>query len=108
MRNRAARCILVAGQSKGTVPTFGRSLHGRGIFLRCGGMWEWTVSRFLSARTRKLVGTRHSNERGAVTVEFLQLVVLVAIGCALAIAPLGSMLLDFFDVADFITGLPIP
>lgn len=106
MRNQTACCIPVAGQSEGTVPTF--ALRCRGTVLRRGAIWERFVSRHLSARARKLVGTRHSNERGAVTVEFLQLVVLVALGCALAIAPLGSMLLDFFDVADFITGLPIP
>lgn len=107
MWNRAASCIPVAEQSKRTVPTFGRRLHGRGTFPHFGKLNE-SLSRHLSAPARNLVGMHHRNERGAVTVEFLQLVVLVAIGCALSIAPLGSMLLDFFDVADFTTGLPIP
>ena len=107
MRSQAACCIPAAGQSKGTVPTSGRRLHGTGTFPHCGSIWKMTVSRHLSARARKLVDTHHG-ERGAVSVEYLQLVVLVAIGCALAIAPLGSMLLDFFDVADFVVGLPIP
>lgn len=108
MRNRAACCIPVAGQRKGTVPTFGRRLYGWGSLLRCGGLRERTVSCRLSARAQKLVGTHRNKELGSIAVEYLQLVVLISIGCALAIAPLGSMLLDFFDVADFITGLPIP
>jgi Flp pilus assembly pilin Flp len=48
------------------------------------------------------------DERGAVTVEYLQILLLVIIGAAVAMAPLGAYLLRYYDNVEFVTGLPFP
>jgi Flp pilus assembly pilin Flp len=48
------------------------------------------------------------DERGAVSVEYLQLLLLVVVGAAVAMAPLGAYLLRYYDNVEFLTGLPFP
>lgn len=48
------------------------------------------------------------DERGAVTVEYLEILLLVVIGAAVAMAPLGVYLMRYYDNVEFLTGLPFP
>jgi Flp pilus assembly pilin Flp len=41
------------------------------------------------------------DERGAVTVEYLQILLLVIIGAAVAMAPLGAYLMRYYDNVEF-------
>jgi hypothetical protein len=57
---------------------------------------------------RRLMVRLHHNERGAVTVEYLQILLLVILGAAVAMAPLGAYLMRYYDNVEFVTGLPFP
>ena len=48
------------------------------------------------------------DERGAVTVEYLEILLLVVVGAAVAMAPLGAYLMRYYDNVEFLTGLPFP
>lgn len=50
----------------------------------------------------------HRDERGVTTVEYLEVLVLVVLGAAVAMAPLGSYLVRYYDNVEFLSGLPFP
>jgi Flp pilus assembly pilin Flp len=50
----------------------------------------------------------HSDERGVAMIEYLEVLVLVTLGAAVAMAPLGSYLLRYYDNVEFLSGLPFP
>ena len=50
----------------------------------------------------------HADERGVTMVEYLEILVLVTLGAAVAMAPLGAYLLRYYDNVEFLTGLPFP
>lgn len=52
--------------------------------------------------------TRRTGQRGAAIVEYVVILTLVMIGATLASLPLGGHLLDYYDVVEFLTGLPFP
>jgi Flp pilus assembly pilin Flp len=50
----------------------------------------------------------HRDERGVTMVEYLQILVLVILGAAVAMAPLGAYLVRYYDNVEFLSGLPFP
>jgi hypothetical protein len=48
------------------------------------------------------------DERGVAYVEYLQILLLCVLGAAIAMAPLGGLLLRYYDNVEFLTGLPFP
>jgi hypothetical protein len=62
----------------------------------------------LMVQMQNLMVQLHNNQRGAVSVEYLQILLLVVVGAAVAMAPLGVYLLRYYDNVEFVTGLPFP
>jgi Flp pilus assembly pilin Flp len=56
----------------------------------------------------ELLRRLHDDDRGVAMVEYLQILVLVIIGAAVAMAPLGALLMRYYDNVEFISGLPFP
>ena len=56
----------------------------------------------------RLLRALDGDERGVATVEYLEILLLVVIGAAVAMAPLGAYLLRYYDNVEFLTGLPFP
>ena len=50
----------------------------------------------------------HADERGVTMVEYLEILVLVTLGAAVAMAPLGAYLVRYYDNVEFLSGLPFP
>jgi Flp pilus assembly pilin Flp len=48
------------------------------------------------------------DERGVAMVEYLEILLLVVIGAAVAMAPLGMYLMRYYDNVEFLSGLPFP
>jgi Flp pilus assembly pilin Flp len=49
-----------------------------------------------------------SDQRGVAMVEYLEILVLVILGAAVAMAPLGALLMRYYDNVEFLSGLPFP
>jgi Flp pilus assembly pilin Flp len=58
----------------------------------------------LSAILRRLDG----DERGVAMVEYVEILLLCILGAAVAMGPLGTYLLRYYDNVEFVTGLPFP
>ena len=56
----------------------------------------------------KALGRLHRDQRGVAMTEYLEILVLVVLGAAAAMAPLGTYLLRYYDNVEFLTGLPFP
>ena len=50
----------------------------------------------------------HTDERGVAMVEYLEILLLVTLGAAVAMAPLGAYLMRYYDNVEFLSGLPFP
>lgn len=50
----------------------------------------------------------HRDERGTSAVEYMEILVLVTLGAAIAMAPFGTYLLRYYDNVEFLTALPFP
>lgn len=50
----------------------------------------------------------HRDERGVTMVEYLEILLLVTLGAAVAMAPLGAFLVRYYDNVEFLSGLPFP
>jgi Flp pilus assembly pilin Flp len=50
----------------------------------------------------------HANEDGVTMVEYLEILILVTLGAAVAMAPLGAYLMRYYDNVEFLSGLPFP
>jgi len=50
----------------------------------------------------------HGDERGVTMVEYLEILLLVTLGAAVAMAPLGAYLMRYYDNVEFLSGLPFP
>jgi Flp pilus assembly pilin Flp len=48
------------------------------------------------------------DERGVAMVEYLEILILVTLGAAVAMAPLGMYLMRYYDNVEFLSGLPFP
>jgi Flp pilus assembly pilin Flp len=48
------------------------------------------------------------DERGVAMVEYLEILVLVVLGAAVAMAPLGAYLMRYYDNVEFLSGMPFP
>jgi Flp pilus assembly pilin Flp len=56
----------------------------------------------------KLLRRFHRDERGVAMVEYMEILILCILGAAVAMAPLGSFLMRYYDNVEFISGLPFP
>ena len=50
----------------------------------------------------------HADEDGVTMVEYLEILLLVTLGAAVAMAPLGAYLMRYYDNVEFLSGLPFP
>ncbi len=50
----------------------------------------------------------HADERGVAMTEYLEILLLVTLGAAVAMAPLGAYLMRYYDNVEFLSGLPFP
>jgi Flp pilus assembly pilin Flp len=57
---------------------------------------------------QQILGRLHGDERGVAMVEYLEILVLVILGAAVAMAPLGAYLMRYYDNVEFLSGLPFP
>ncbi len=57
---------------------------------------------------RQALGQLHRDERGVVMTEYLEILLLVTLGAAVAMAPLGAFLMRYYDNVEFLSGLPFP
>lgn len=60
--------------------------------------------RFWLQQLRRL----NDDQQGVAMVEYLEILVLVILGCAVAMAPLGALLMRYYDNVEFLSGLPFP
>jgi len=60
--------------------------------------------RFWLQQLRRL----NDDQNGVAMVEYLEILVLVILGCAVAMAPLGALLMRYYDNVEFLSGLPFP
>jgi hypothetical protein len=51
---------------------------------------------------------RRDRQRGTVILEWLEILLLVAFGACVALAPLAKYLLAYFDRIELFTALPLP
>ncbi len=56
----------------------------------------------------RILGQLHRDERGVAMVEYLEILILVTLGAAVAMAPLGGYLMRYYDNVEFLSGLPFP
>ncbi len=66
-----------------------------------------TITQAMTRLTR-LLRRLDGDERGVATVEYLEILVLVVLGAAVAMGPLGALLLRYYDNVELVTGLPFP
>jgi Flp pilus assembly pilin Flp len=59
-------------------------------------------------RLTNILARLHRDQRGVTMVEYLEITVLVVLGAAVAMAPLGIYLLRYYDNVEFLSGLPFP
>jgi Flp pilus assembly pilin Flp len=59
-------------------------------------------------RVKNILARLHRDERGVTMVEYLEITVLVVLGAAVAMAPLGIYLMRYYDNVEFLSGLPFP
>jgi Flp pilus assembly pilin Flp len=59
-------------------------------------------------RLANILARLHRDERGVTMVEYLQITVVVVIGAAVAMAPLGLYLMRYYDNVELLSGLPFP
>jgi Flp pilus assembly pilin Flp len=57
---------------------------------------------------KHLLRRLHGDERGVAMVEYMEILVLVILGTAVAMAPLGAYLMRYYDNVEFLSGLPFP
>ena len=50
----------------------------------------------------------HADQSGVTMVEYLEILILVTLGAAVAMAPLGAYLMRYYDNVEFLSGLPFP
>lgn len=50
----------------------------------------------------------HADERGVAMTEYMEILLLVTLGTAVAMAPLGAYLMRYYDNVEFLNGLPFP
>lgn len=50
----------------------------------------------------------HADENGVTMTEYLEILLLVTLGAAVAMAPLGAFLMRYYDNVEFLSGLPFP
>jgi Flp pilus assembly pilin Flp len=55
-----------------------------------------------------VLGRLHRDERGVAYVEYLEILVLCVLGAAVAMAPLGTLLMRYYDNVEFLSALPFP
>lgn len=65
-----------------------------------------TMARKLRTRPARRPG--RLRQRGVALVEYLEILLLVTLGAAVAMGPLGAYLLRYYDNVEFLTGLPFP
>jgi Flp pilus assembly pilin Flp len=56
----------------------------------------------------RLLRRFNADERGVAMVEYLEILILCVLGAAVAMAPLGALLMRYYDNVEFLTGLPFP
>ena len=56
----------------------------------------------------QLLQRLNRDERGVAMVEYLEILILVVLGAAVAMAPLGAYLMRYYDNVEFLSGLPFP
>jgi Flp pilus assembly pilin Flp len=56
----------------------------------------------------RILRSLHTDERGVAMVEYLEILLLVTLGAAVAMAPLGAYLMRYYDNVEFLSGLPFP
>jgi hypothetical protein len=56
----------------------------------------------------RLLGDLDRDERGVAMTEYLEILLLVTLGAAIAMAPLGAYLMRYYDNVEFLSGLPFP
>jgi Flp pilus assembly pilin Flp len=76
--------------------------------VRASGILETSVERTVRHGLLTLLRRLHRDERGVAMTEYMEILVLVTLGAAVAIAPLGAYLLRYYDNVEFLTGLPFP
>jgi Flp pilus assembly pilin Flp len=59
-------------------------------------------------RLTNILARLHRDQRGVAMVEYLEITVLVVLGAAVAMAPLGLYLMRYYDNVEFLSGLPFP
>jgi Flp pilus assembly pilin Flp len=57
---------------------------------------------------RNIFKRLHADESGVTMVEYLEVLLLVTLGAAVAMAPLGAYLMRYYDNVEFLSGLPFP
>jgi hypothetical protein len=62
----------------------------------------------MTTRLGSLLRKLDRDERGVAYVEYLEILVLCILGAAVAMAPLGTLLMRYYDNVEFLTGLPFP
>ena len=62
----------------------------------------------LLSQTAQLLRRLNRDERGVAMVEYMEILVLVVLGAAVAMAPLGAYLMRYYDNVEFLSGLPFP
>ena len=50
----------------------------------------------------------HGDQRGVAMTEYMEVLILVTLGAAVAMAPLGAYLMRYYDNVEFLSGLPFP
>ena len=50
----------------------------------------------------------HADEAGVAMTEYMEILLLVTLGTAVAMAPLGAYLMRYYDNVEFLNGLPFP
>ena len=62
----------------------------------------------MSLVMRRRGRARARRQRGVVMLEWIEVLLLVVFGAALALAPLAKYLLAYFDRIELMTALPLP
>ena len=50
----------------------------------------------------------HADQRRVTIVQYMEILLLVTLGAAVAMAPLGAYLMRYYDNVEFLSGLPFP
>lgn len=50
----------------------------------------------------------HRDQRGVAMTEYMEVLILITLGAAVAMAPLGAYLMRYYDNVEFLSGLPFP